>query len=402
MKVEKSQMSRERIGDVAEILLDYFEHNKTFQTDKIMTVPAATYVDPDQRRAEIDLIFKRVPLMLALSCEMPRPGDYKAMEAVGLPVLITRDKSGTVRAFLNVCAHRWSPVAAEGYGNCPRFTCRFHGWTYGADGRLIGITDRGKFGEVDRSTHGLKELPCGERHGMIFVCLTPGTPLDLDGYYGALLEEYAYTGLEDWAFLGARVIEGANWKITLNNFFESYHFATLHPKTVATELISNMTHYEGFGPNMRLSLSQRTIAKMREVPRAQWGEQEGRNFGFIRFFFPNVTGSLAHKSSLKLSLFTQTFPAPTPDKSRTVLLYARKDPPKDEADRENLVREINYLTSDITYDEDVAIGIQIQKGLESGAHQGLLYGRNERGNQYFHEWLNWYLQGDRTIPNPVM
>lgn len=393
-------MNRQRIGEVAEILLDYFEQNKTFQTDKIMSVPAAGYTDPDQWRAEIDLIFKRVPLMLALSCEMPEPGDYKAMEAVRLPILIARDKVGTVRAFLNVCAHRWAPVAAEGYGNCPRFTCRFHGWSYGADGKLIGISDRAKFGDLDRSTHGLKELPCEERHGMIFVCLTPGTPLDLDGYYGALLEEYAYAGLKDWTFLGSRVIEGANWKITLNNFFESYHFATLHAKTVALEFVSNMTHYEGSGPNMRISLSQRSNAKLRDVPRALWGEQEGRGFDFIRFFFPNVTGFFAPEP--RLSLFTQTFPGPTPDKSRTVLLYARKSPPKDEADRENIEKEIKYVTFDITYDEDVAIGIQVQKGLESRAHEGLLYGKNERGNQYFQEWVNWYLQGDPTLPKPVM
>ena len=78
-----------------------------------MTIPAASYTDPDQWRAEIDVIFKRVPLMLALSCEMPKSGDYKAMEAVSLPIQIARGKTGTARAYLNVCAHRWSPVAAE-------------------------------------------------------------------------------------------------------------------------------------------------------------------------------------------------------------------------------------------------------------------------------------------------
>src|SRR5882724_5652105 len=148
-------MNRERIGEVAETMLEYFEGNKTFQTDKLMTVPAASYTDPNQRSAEIELIFKRLPLMLALSCEMPKPGDYKAMEVVGLPVLIVRDKAGTVRAFLNVCAHRWAPVAREGLGNCAhfRFICPFHGWTYGVDGKLMGIADRAKFGDIDRATH---------------------------------------------------------------------------------------------------------------------------------------------------------------------------------------------------------------------------------------------------------
>jgi phenylpropionate dioxygenase-like ring-hydroxylating dioxygenase large terminal subunit len=98
---------------------------------------------------------------------------------------------------------------------------------------------------------------------MIFVCLTPGTPLDLNGYYGALLEEYAGAGLKDWTFLGSKVFECANWKLTFNNFLESYHFATLHAKTVADELMSNMTHYEGFGPIDR----QAACSASREVGR---------------------------------------------------------------------------------------------------------------------------------------
>src|ERR1700683_941391 len=218
---------RDHIGDVAEILLDYADHNKTFQGAGTMLVAASSYSDPARQRTEIELIYKRVPLMLALSCEMPRPGDYKAMEVVGLPVLIARDKLGIVRAFLNVCAHRWTPVASEGYGTCSqfRFVCPFHGWTYGMDGRLIGITDRAKFGDLEPSMHGLKALPCEERHGMIFICLTPGLPLDLDCYYGALLTEFAEADLKNCTLLGTRVVEGANWKLPINNFLESYHFA---------------------------------------------------------------------------------------------------------------------------------------------------------------------------------
>jgi phenylpropionate dioxygenase-like ring-hydroxylating dioxygenase large terminal subunit len=397
-------MNQQRIGDVAEILLDYYEHHKTFQTDKIMTVPAASYTDPDQWRAEIDLIFKRLPLMLALSCEMPKPGDYKAMEAAGLPVLIARDNAGKARAFLNVCAHRWAPLAAEGLGNCPRFrfVCPFHGWTYGADGKLIGIADAGKFGDLDRSTHGLKQLPCEERHGMIFVCLTPGTALDLDGYYGALLDEYRDFGLQQWTFLGSSALEGPNWKLIWTNFFESYHIAAQHPKTVGLRWVSNVNHYEGFGPNMRVGFALRTIAKLREVPRAQWGEQEGQGFSFMRYLFPSVIGSIYPS---EISLFTQLFPGPTPDKTRVVMLYLRKEPLKDEAEREKVeseLKRIDELSIATLRDEDFATGIATQKGLGSGAYEGLLYGHNERGPQYFHEWVNWYLQNNPNSPKPVL
>ncbi|MGE0775238.1 MAG: aromatic ring-hydroxylating dioxygenase subunit alpha [Sphingomonadaceae bacterium] len=390
-------MEHASIGDAAEKMLEYVENDGTFMTEKVMTVPTASYTDADQWRAEIELIFKRVPLMLALSCELPNPGDYKAMEAVGMPVLISRNRAGEVNAFLNVCSHRGAPVAQDGHGNCARFTCKYHGWTFGADGKLIAISDRAKFGEVDKSTRGLRQLPCVEKNGMIFVCLTPDAPIDIDSYFGAMLDDYEKVGLKDWTFLGSRVIEGANWKIAFDGYLEGYHFAMLHPETIFPRTPSNVMHYEGFGPNIRIGFPQRSIAKLREIPREQWDDQENNGFDFVRIFFPNVSAFLAPE----IAQIAQLFPGPTPDKNRTVLLYARKDAPRDEEDKANIEQMIDFLR-DVTYNEDYVIGMEIQKGLESGAHEDLVFGRNERGNQYFHEWLNWYLQDDPTLPKPVM
>jgi phenylpropionate dioxygenase-like ring-hydroxylating dioxygenase large terminal subunit len=202
----------QRVGEVAEIMLDYVENKRTHQTDQVMRVPTHSYTDPDQWRAEMELVFKRVPLMLAFTAELPKPGDYKAMEAVGLPVLINRDKGGKVRAFLNVCSHRAAPLADEGHGNCPRFVCKYHGWTFGQDGKLIGISEASTFGAIDKSERGLRELPCEERAGMVFVCLTPNAPLDLDHHFRGYLEDFEALDFANWSYLGSRTIEGANWK----------------------------------------------------------------------------------------------------------------------------------------------------------------------------------------------
>jgi len=391
-------MNQQRIGEVAEILLGYCENRRTFQRDKIMTVPARAYEDADTWRAEIELIYQRLPLMLAISCEVPRIGDYKAMEAVGRSVLIVRGKDGATRAFLNVCAHRWAPVVAEGSGNCSRFTCPFHGWTYNTEGALIGIPDLAKFGDIDRSTHGLKELYCEERHGMIFVCLAPGATMDLDRYYDGLLEDFADANLQDWTFLGARELVGANWKLVMQNFFESYHFATLHSNTVARDFVHNVSHFEGFGPNMRIGFPLHSIVKLRDTAREHWCHLETKNFSFMRYFYPNVTASLLPSD---IGVFAQIFPGPTPDRSRIAVLYARKEPLRDDADRQAMEAYMT-LGDQTLQDEDFAIGIEIQKRLQTAAHEGLLYGRNEPGNQYFHEWVNWHLQNDPTLPRPLL
>jgi phenylpropionate dioxygenase-like ring-hydroxylating dioxygenase large terminal subunit len=388
----------ERIGDVAGIMLDYVESKTTFQTDKVMRVPTASYTDRDQFNAEMELVFKRVPLMLAFTCEMPNPGDYKAMEAVGMPVLMTRGKDGSVRAFLNVCSHRAAPLADEGKGNCPRFTCKYHGWTFGQDGRLIGVAEASTFGEIDKVERGLRELPCAERGGMIFVCLTPNAPIDLDTYFQGYLEDFEALDFANWTYLGARTIHGANWKVAFDGYLEGYHFASLHPESINPRTPSNCAHYEGFGPNIRIGFPQRRIGEaLRSVPREAWGEQENNGFDFVRIFFPNVSIFIAPE----ITQVAQLFPGPTPAENRTVLNYLRRNPVADGEDAAAVEAMINFFR-DVTYQEDYVIGLQIQKGLESGAHDEVVFGRNERGNQYFHEWLNWYLEDDVSQPRPQM
>jgi hypothetical protein len=111
-------------GNVAQVLLDYVEQNRTYQSDRITRVPYVNYTDPERWSREMALIFKRVPLMLALTAELPKPGDYKAMTALNLPVLITRGQDGVAHAFLNVCAHRGAPVALEGHVHVSRLDVR--------------------------------------------------------------------------------------------------------------------------------------------------------------------------------------------------------------------------------------------------------------------------------------
>ena len=390
-------MNYDAIGDVAETMLDYVTEGRTFQSDRVTTVPASHYTDPTRWAREVEIIFKKVPLMLALTAEMREPGTYKALDAMGMPVLLTRDGTGLVHAFLNVCQHRGAPVVAEGHGKCNRFTCLYHGWTYSNGGRLLAITDGKNFGEIDKSQRSLTALPCVERAGMIFVVLTPGASLDVERYYGGMLEDFEAADLANWTFFGSRVIEGANWKIAFDGYLEGYHFATLHPKSIATRTPSNVTHYEAFGPHLRIGFPQLSIAKLRDVPREQWGKLENSGFDFVRILFPNVSAFLAPE----LAQIAQLFPGPTPDTNRTVLLYARRTPPKDEADTAAIEQMMNFLR-DVTYNEDYLLGLKIQQGLQSGGVKNLVFGKNERGNQYFHEIVEWYLAEDASQPMPVL
>src|SRR5262249_13176708 len=137
------------------------------------------YFDPGRFKREVDLIFKRLPLMLAPSAELPNPGDYKTMEVAGIPVLLARGDDGVLRGFLNSCSHRGTNVATQPSGNAKRFICPYHGWTFAQSGALIGVAPPSEFGEVDKSCLNLTPLKVAERAGLIWGILTPDSTLDI-------------------------------------------------------------------------------------------------------------------------------------------------------------------------------------------------------------------------------
>ena len=177
-----------------------------------------------------------------------------------------------------------------------------------------------------------------------------------------------------------------------------HRFQSLHPETIFPRTPSNTMHYEGYGPSMRISFPQHEISNLlKDVPREKWGTRENYGYDFVRILFPNVSIFVAPE----ITQVAQLFPGPTPDKNRTVLNYLCREAPKDDEEAEKLEQMVNFFR-DVTYEEDYVIGMEIQKGLESGAHEELIFGKNERGNQYFHEWLNWYMAEDPSAPEPVM
>jgi phenylpropionate dioxygenase-like ring-hydroxylating dioxygenase large terminal subunit len=67
-------------------------------------------------RAEMEHIHLRNWFFVGLAGEVPNPGDYRAIETSGGPVILLRDQDGTLRAFANGCRHRGS-LLLTGSGN---------------------------------------------------------------------------------------------------------------------------------------------------------------------------------------------------------------------------------------------------------------------------------------------
>ena len=92
----------------------------------VMSVPAEQYRDLDRFEREIDAAFRRNPIMVALSVDIPNAGDFTTLDIADRPIVVMRGEDGVARTFLNACRHRGRSVADDCFGHARRLTCPYH------------------------------------------------------------------------------------------------------------------------------------------------------------------------------------------------------------------------------------------------------------------------------------
>lgn len=376
-------MDRIALDTIVKEVEGYIENDTTRLWAKEVQQKAGSYTDASWLEKERALL-RTKPVIVGHSGKIKSRGDFFTHDATGMPIIIVRQADGSVRALLNVCSHRGARVCTKQQGNGRAFVCPYHAWTYQIDGSLRGIPREEGFPNVDKSMHGMQELPVEERHGFIWVIPTVGVPIDIASYLGPMDAELTAYGSKEMVMeredhLSAEM----NWKFVLDGFLETYHFPVLHSKSIAPYFYAHYSPFESFGLHGRMIGVRSSFDKIRGKPKDDISTEELiKHFAINYFIFPNtiLVWQGDHFESWT------SFPGARVDQSVThVQSVVSKEMagPKYEA---KWSRNWEIMVGTVV-NEDWAMSTTIQQSIHAVRGGEIMFGRNEPGLQHFHGQL---------------
>lgn len=368
---------------VLNTLAERIASGTTADAGGIMRVPMSDFTCPQLLTEEQEAFFRNTPLCMGLSSELPEPDTYWSDNATGIPILMVRDAGGAFRAYANVCRHRGSKVVLEGRGSATRFTCPFHAWTYGVDGRLLKVYQDSQFGDVSNRNLSLIALPAAEFHGTLWIRPTPGDPIHEGECLSGLEDDLAHWNLSEHPVAGTQIIDARmNWKLVVDSYGEIYHLNILHTKTAAKEALGNLQRIDAFDNHLRMVVANQKFNVMRLfMPNmASWPYRQITSTTY--FLYPNVIMMVDTFGVDMLRIFPLD---DSPVKSRTIhTWYIHPN-----VEKHFKTNGLSYEDRMRTYraavaDEDYAMGEDVQLNADMGIQSEILLGRNEGALQHFH------------------
>ncbi len=149
-----------------------------------------------------------------------------AVRLLGNDLVVWRGTDGRLAAAPDRCPHREAPLSMGSVVG-GELKCRYHGWTFGADGRCTAVPSSGVGSAVPPAAH-LDCCSVQERYGLVWIC--PGEP---SAAIPTILQEddpvfrRINTGVDAWAVSTPRMVD---------NFLDFSHFPYVHTGTFGTGL----------------------------------------------------------------------------------------------------------------------------------------------------------------------
>ena len=322
--------------------------------------------------------------------QVANPGDYMALDVVGEPVVMLRDRQGTLRVLSNVCRHRWMKICV-GTGNREFLVCPYHAWTYELDGKLRGAVEMNNSPGFDPRQIALPIIRHEVWQGFVYINLD-GKAQPLGPQLLQVDEQIAEFELASWEV--ARSIDCGeypwDWKVMQDNG-ECYHHVGAHLETFEPNYPARGTITHCDGPTIIQWCPSR---KQRRVQGADGKEyaphyftpmpgltEKQRTCFMLVYLLPNFFIYLQADYGMKLRVFPTAAGKIRMFSDFLVPPFARELPDFEQ----RLNKAVEFFNA--FNNEDYAVNSAIQEGLKSAWSVPAPLSHLEAHNQHVARWV---------------
>lgn len=323
------------------------------------TIPPAYYYDNKHFEVEKQL-FNESWQFVGFLRDLQEKNAYITTQIAEESVVV-RKTPGGLRAFHNVCSHRFSRIMTQDKGK-GRFQCPYHGWTYDDEGVPYAIPGVKQFCKMHKENHKLRQFSvdvCGE---FVFVNKNTSPSVTLTDYLGALNDVLLRVSHALGQMIDCNTMTiAANWKIVVENTLESYHVHFVHPNSFDTVGITEVA-YDYMPPHSSAKMNiELDVSKNKRLANA-YASRPWPVDGYIHYLiFPNMTIASALGTSIAIQKITPI----APDKTEfTSYVFATT---LDASQTNAIVKAFNLSAVDFNrrvFDEDKSVCEFVQQGIQ--------------------------------------
>jgi phenylpropionate dioxygenase-like ring-hydroxylating dioxygenase large terminal subunit len=344
------------------------------------------YFDETIFEKEKDYIFHNNWMFVCFKQDVANINDFITVKLGRIPVVV-QNMNGEVKAFMNVCSHRFSILQTQEKGNRALF-CPYHGWAFNKDGIPTGIPKKPlfkDFNEQELCDLKLNEYPIQQCGDLLFVHINKPKKT-LEEYLGAFYTELEQISkCKDVLVDVNRINIKANWKVVVENTLESYHVNLVHTETFkrlgAKGLDFNFADpHSSWEAELNLSEDDIKLSKIRDLFKDRSYSLDGYKHYLI---YPNLLVSTSYGTSYNFSIINPVSPGET---SFTSLVFTAT--PAKQNSVFNIFKDSLIEFNRQVFDEDQAICEEVQKGVVVTNKQGVLSLEEKRVHSFQENYIN--------------
>lgn len=194
-------------------------------------IPVDRFFDPAYAALEATHMWSRVWQVACREEDIPNAGDYRIYEIVDKSFIVTRTRSGAIKAYYNSCPHRARKLVTED-GRKSEFRCPFHALAWNIDGTPKDNLVAWDFPQWGEKGICLPEALIDTWGGFVFLNMDKDA-IPLKEFLGPIIDHFApYEWEKRYATVHVRKTVKANWKVVAEAFMESIHTVGTHPQIV--------------------------------------------------------------------------------------------------------------------------------------------------------------------------